>query len=119
MTRRQGRRSKKLLDYLKDRRGYCELMEEPLDRTMWRNRFARGFGPVVWQITNDNDDLTLPKHDNYKKRVRVFSRTLDRARITWDANFGTDFEEISLTTLMHQKYSVKMNDETMEDDYCM
>jgi len=40
VTRRQGRRSKKLLDDLKDRRAYCELKEEALDRTMWRNRFA-------------------------------------------------------------------------------
>jgi len=31
------------------------LKEEALDRTMWRNRFARGFGPVVWQITDDDD----------------------------------------------------------------
>ena len=30
MTRRQGRRRKKLLDDLKDRRGYCELKEEAL-----------------------------------------------------------------------------------------
>ena len=44
---RQGRRRKKLLDDLKDRRGYCELKEEAQDRNMWRNRFARGFGPVV------------------------------------------------------------------------
>ena len=34
------------------------MKEEALDRTMCRNRFARGFGPVVRQIT-DNDDLTL------------------------------------------------------------
>ena len=47
VTRRQGRRRKKLLDDLKDRRGYCELKEEAVDRTMWRNRFARGFGLVV------------------------------------------------------------------------
>jgi hypothetical protein len=47
VTRCQGRRRKKLLDDLKDRRGYCELEEEALDRTMWRNRFARSFGPVV------------------------------------------------------------------------
>jgi len=47
VTRRQGRRRKKLQDDLKDRIGYCELKEEALDRTMWRNRFARGFGPVV------------------------------------------------------------------------
>ena len=50
MTRRQGRRCKKLLDDLKDRRGYYRLKEEALDRTMWRNRFGRGVGPVVRQI---------------------------------------------------------------------
>jgi hypothetical protein len=32
------------------------LEEEALDRTMWRNRFARSFGPVVWQITDDDDN---------------------------------------------------------------
>ena len=47
VTRRRGRRRKKLLDDLKDRRGYCQLKEEVLDRTMWRNRFGTGFGPVV------------------------------------------------------------------------
>ena len=56
VTRRRGRRRKKLLDDLKDRRGYCQLKEEALDRTMWRSRFRRGFGPVVWQITYDDDD---------------------------------------------------------------
>jgi hypothetical protein len=48
---RRGRRRKKLLDDLKDRRGYSHLMEEALDRTMWRNRFGRDVGPVVRQIT--------------------------------------------------------------------
>ena len=47
VTRRRGRTRKKLLDDLKDRRGYCQSKEEALDRTMWRNRFGRGFGPVV------------------------------------------------------------------------
>jgi len=28
------------------------LKEEALDRTMWRARFGRGFGPVVRQTTN-------------------------------------------------------------------
>ena len=46
MNRRRGRRRKKLLYDLKDRRGYSHLTEA-LDRTMWRNRFGRGFGPVV------------------------------------------------------------------------
>jgi len=57
MTRRQGSRRKKLLDDLKIRRGYCELKEEALDHTMWRNRSARGFGPVVWQITDDDEHI--------------------------------------------------------------
>ena len=47
VKRRRGRRRKNPLDDLKDRRGYCQLKEEALDRTMWRNRFGRGFGPVV------------------------------------------------------------------------
>jgi hypothetical protein len=47
VTRRRGRRRKKRLDDLKDRRGYCQLKEKALDLTMWRNRFGRGFGPVV------------------------------------------------------------------------
>ena len=47
MARRRGRRRKKLLDDLKDRRGYSHLKEEALDRTMWRHRFRGGFGPVV------------------------------------------------------------------------
>jgi hypothetical protein len=45
----RGRRRKKLLDDLKDTRGYCHLKEEALDRTMWRNRFGGVFGPVVRQ----------------------------------------------------------------------
>ena len=57
VTRRQRRRRKKLLDDLKDRRGYCELKEEAVDRTVWRNRLARGFGPVFWQITDDDDSI--------------------------------------------------------------
>ena len=51
MTRRRGRRRKKLLDDLKDRRGYSHLKEEALDRAMWRNRSGRGVGPVVRQNT--------------------------------------------------------------------
>jgi hypothetical protein len=51
MTGRRGRRRKTLLDDLKERRGYCHLKEEALDRTAWRVRFERGFGPVVRQTT--------------------------------------------------------------------
>ena len=36
---------------VKEMRGYPHLKEEALDRTMWRARFGRGFGPVVRQTT--------------------------------------------------------------------
>jgi hypothetical protein len=43
-------------DDLGDRRGYSHLKEEALDRIKWRNRFGRGLGLVVWQITDEDDD---------------------------------------------------------------
>jgi len=46
---RRGRKRRKLLDDLKERRGYCQLKEEALDRTMCRVRSGSGFGPVVRQ----------------------------------------------------------------------
>ena len=51
VTGRQGRRRMKILDDLKERRGYSHLKEEALDCTMWTARFGRGFGPVVRQTT--------------------------------------------------------------------
>jgi len=47
VTGRRGRRRRKLLDELKERRGYCHLKEEAIDRTVWWAGFGRGFGPVV------------------------------------------------------------------------
>ena len=51
VTGRRGRRRRKQLDDLKERRGYSHLKKEALDRTMWRVRFGSGFGPVVRQTT--------------------------------------------------------------------
>ena len=51
VTEGQGRRRRKLLDDLKERRGYSHLKEEALDRTIWRASFGRGIGPVVRQTT--------------------------------------------------------------------
>jgi len=51
VTGRRGRRRRKLLDDLKERRGYSHLKKEALDRTMWTARLRRGFGPVVRQTT--------------------------------------------------------------------
>ena len=51
VTRRRGRTRRKLMDNLKDRKGYFRLKEEALDHSMWRNRFGGGFEPVVRQNT--------------------------------------------------------------------
>jgi hypothetical protein len=51
VTGRRGRRRKKLLDDLKERREYSHLKEEALDRNTWRARCGIGFGPVVRQTT--------------------------------------------------------------------
>ena len=53
VTRIQRRRRKKLLDGLKDRRGYCHLKEEAVDRNMWRDRLGRGFEPAVRLLDGD------------------------------------------------------------------
>ena len=86
VTRRQGRRRKKLLDDLKDRRGYCQLKEEALDRTMWWNRFGRGFGPVVWQITDDDDDYD--ETSSYVTRRRT---PFNRNRLPYKAALCTHY----------------------------
>jgi hypothetical protein len=44
MTRKK---TYELLDELEDKRRYCHLKGEALDRTVWRNCFGRGFGPVI------------------------------------------------------------------------
>jgi hypothetical protein len=47
VTWRRGRRRRKLLYDLRERRWYSHLKEETLDRNVWRARFGRDFGPVV------------------------------------------------------------------------
>jgi hypothetical protein len=44
---RRGRRCKQLLNGLKETRGHRKVKGAALDRTLWRTRFLRGYGPVV------------------------------------------------------------------------
>jgi hypothetical protein len=61
MTGRRGRRRKQLLDDLKEKRRYLKLKEKALDRSLWRTRFGRGYGPVVRQTTEClNECMHLP-----------------------------------------------------------
>jgi hypothetical protein len=77
VTGRWGRRCTKLLDDLKNRRGYSHSKEEALDRTMWRAGFRRGFGPVVRQTTKWMNVSTftwpvLPDQDEIYDRHACF-----------------------------------------------
>jgi len=47
VTGRRGERRKQLPDGLKETRGYWEFKEGALDRSLWRTRYRRGYGPVV------------------------------------------------------------------------
>jgi hypothetical protein len=63
VTGRRGRRRRKLLEDLKERRGYSHLKEEALERTMWRAGFGRGFGPFVRHSTkcmNRRENILRP-----------------------------------------------------------
>jgi hypothetical protein len=51
VTGRRGRRHKQIIDGLKETKRYWKLREEALDRTHWRARFGKGYGPVVRQTT--------------------------------------------------------------------
>jgi hypothetical protein len=51
VTGRRVRRRKQVLDDFKETIRCCKLKEEALDRTVWRTRFVRRYGPVVRQTT--------------------------------------------------------------------
>jgi len=59
VTGRRGRRPRKLLEDLKERTGYSHLREEAPDRTVWRARFGRGFGPVIRQTAKMNEYIYI------------------------------------------------------------
>jgi hypothetical protein len=75
VTGRWGRKRRKLLHELKGRRGYSNLNEEALDRTMWTARFGRSFGPVVRQTM---------KCVNLWFVITVYARVS-----SWDPNYNT------------------------------
>ena len=53
VAKRRGRRRKKLLDGLKDRRGYSYLKKEALDRTIWRHRLEEALDLSSDRILNE------------------------------------------------------------------
>jgi hypothetical protein len=73
VTGRRGRRRRKLLDDLKERRGYSHLKEEALDRTMWRARFGKSFGPVIRQIIKRMYKKKLLETFSFSRQIYVIS----------------------------------------------
>jgi hypothetical protein len=71
---RQGRRRKQQLDDLKEKRGYCKLKEEALDRTLWRTRFGRGYGPVVRRTTEWMDEMAMYKCRNNIRKIVICAK---------------------------------------------
>ena len=65
VTGRWRRRRKKLLDDLKERRGYSHLKKETLDRTKWRAPFGRGFRPVVRQTNKWMNEWMRGSEETY------------------------------------------------------
>ena len=50
MTGRRRRRSKQLLDDIKERVGYWNSKDEAINLTLWRTRFGRGCGKVDCEL---------------------------------------------------------------------
>jgi len=85
-TGRRGRRHKQLLDDLKEERGYLKLTEEVLTRTMWRIRFRRGHGLVVWQQKERVSEgmNNIYSRNNFEKQLyhnaRIHERHVNRPK---------------------------------------
>jgi hypothetical protein len=92
VTGRQRRRRRKLLDDLKERRGYSHFKKKTLDRTIWRARLGRGFGPVVRQTA---------KWMNQHRHCCFFSVHLNLQQldvcVKWMRNFKCNTAEIVLS----------------------
>ena len=85
MTGRRERRCRKLLDNLKERRGYSHLKEEALACAMCRARFRRGFGPFVRQTTkwrNIHPDTISIYFTYLYFRVKRYSFLLSGRKLT-------------------------------------
>ena len=102
VTRRRRRRRKKLLDDLKDRREYSHLKEEALDRTMWRNGFGGGFGPVVRQNTEWSKCVILFIHSRYSSTIS------NDQHFSWSTKlYKADFDIWKYWSLLPNKFVFK------------
>jgi hypothetical protein len=111
VTRRRGRRRKKLLDDLGDRRGYSYLKEEALDRIQWRNHFGRSCGPVVcltdywsWWFNLRQITSSLPGHNSFKKRPSA-TATVTTPQLFWSLRISLCHASLSRSVRLNEYYS--------------
>ena len=115
VTGRQRRRRRKLLDDLKERRGYSHLKEEALDRTMWRARFGRGFGPVVRQTTKRMTCVKLVSCQNYtkmhgQKNIKVHKHLSRKSKSGRIGHFACRHKFVSLFSATLNCYKSAVSD---------
>jgi hypothetical protein len=115
---RRGRIRRKLLDHLKEMRGYFYLKEEALDRTIWRARFGRGLGPVVRENTKWINELEKYWYLNFNENPSSGSRVVPygwtdrlinvKKLIVASRNFAnaTDSKTISFDYNLHSQLDV-------------
>jgi hypothetical protein len=72
VTRRRWRSRKQLLGDLKEIIGYWKLKDEALDRTLWRTRFGKGYGPVVRQTKEWMNESLL---NTLSVQMRLYDRS--------------------------------------------
>ena len=53
---RRRRRCKQVVGDLKEKRRCSKSKVEAIYRTVWRTRFGKGYGPVVRQMRDDDDN---------------------------------------------------------------
>ena len=74
---RRGRSCMQLLKYYKEKRGYCKLKGEALDRTLWRTASGRGYGPIIRQATELISEclMRLSAANGHHRRETAITRT--------------------------------------------
>ena len=121
VTGRQGRRHRKLLDDLKERRGYSHLKEEALDRAMWRARFGRGFGPVVRQTTKWMNEWIniyfLPPKSEYCLKYPVIKHSQSGLPPLWKTKFSAQ-DKLTDKIMVGNHYQLTPCNIPKEKHYC-
>jgi hypothetical protein len=54
---RRGRRGKQLLNYLKEKREYCKLKQEALDRTLWRTLLEEAMDLLQDRLQKERNEI--------------------------------------------------------------